>query len=143
MIYDTSSFVGLNVEGKRRLQSLFPIQIRNSLSNSPCPLGRARGRGRCNLLAHACDSEFFQKKSGPFRPFWMNRGDQLVPVILTGECDDSKHGKQIIHGPIFCMSRATAAPGPARRGLGPESPMTRYSLRQEPILNPGQCSAPS
>ena len=32
----------------------------NSLSNSPCPLGRARGRGRYNLLARAINNKPFQ-----------------------------------------------------------------------------------
>ena len=32
----------------------------NSLSNFPCPLGRARGRGRYNLLARAINNKPFQ-----------------------------------------------------------------------------------
>ena len=38
--------------------------VRNSLSNSPCPLGRARGRGRYILLARAIKNKPFQCSDG-------------------------------------------------------------------------------
>ena len=41
---------------------------RNSLSNSPCPLGRARGRGRYNLLARAINNKPFQCSNGRDSP---------------------------------------------------------------------------
>ena len=41
---------------------------RNSLSNSPCPLGRARGRGRYNLLARAIKNKPFQCSNGRDSP---------------------------------------------------------------------------
>ena len=56
--------------GKRRLLSVCTswrsvpssvlLDTRNSLSNSPCPLGSARGRGRYNLLARAINNKPFQ-----------------------------------------------------------------------------------
>ena len=41
---------------------------RNSLSNSPCPLGRARGRGRYILLARAINNKPFQCSNGRDSP---------------------------------------------------------------------------
>ena len=43
--------------------SLYPFS-RNSLSNYPCPLSRARGRGRSILLARAIDNKPFQCSDG-------------------------------------------------------------------------------
>ena len=40
------------------------LASRNSLSDSPCPLGRARGCGRYNLLARAIKNKPFQYSDG-------------------------------------------------------------------------------
>ena len=40
------------------------VLLRNSLSNSPCPLGRARGRSRYILLARAINNKLFQCSNG-------------------------------------------------------------------------------
>ena len=45
-----------------------PRQQPDSLSNSPCPLGRARGRGRYNLLARAINNKPFQCSDGRISP---------------------------------------------------------------------------
>ena len=43
---------------------------RYSLSNSPCPLGRAQGRSRYNLLARAIKNKPFQCSDGCDSPQW-------------------------------------------------------------------------
>ena len=45
-----------------------PAALRNSLNNSPCPLGRARGRGLYNLPARAINNKSFQCSDGRDSP---------------------------------------------------------------------------
>ena len=58
------SYVRIHVnEFMYEFMKIYAIQKqRNSLSNSPCPLGRARGRGRYILLARAIKNKPFKKK---------------------------------------------------------------------------------
>ena len=65
-----------------RLGSVTVTVPRNSLSNSPCPLGRARGRGRYNLLARAINNKPFQGSNGRISPQWRRSAARVEQVDL-------------------------------------------------------------
>ena len=55
----------------------YTAKLRNSLSNAPCPLGRARGRGRYILLARAINNKPFQCSNGRNSPQWRRSGARV------------------------------------------------------------------
>ena len=68
------------------------VSERNSLSNFPCPLGRARGSGRYNLLARAINIKFYgidRLRSAPRSPAlrrFPGRSPLPEGTVGTGNC---------------------------------------------------------
>ena len=90
---------------------------RNSLSNSPCPLGRARGRGRYNLLARAINNKPFQCSDG--RNSLQRRRTAARVRFRTNKGICSNFTLRVAHARSFLLNSGSGSPGLAEPGPGP------------------------